>query len=352
MRKLLLALTALACAGFAAAQPTISAGALNPAIGDSIFLKQCDSTYVQTAGGAGVTWNYGDMGGYTSSDDYGVPYRDATTMPDYSNPGIGNSTVAQDPPTFKGGDAYVLPSASNVLLYGYSINIAGLGSVVMDMDTDPAEIMTYPFTYLTSNSDAFSGTLHSSLGTYPFSGQVTVTGDGYGTLNMPFMAGIPNVLRVHTHDSTFANAGILGTFTFLNHRWEYYEPSFTMPGVDAKYPLLTFATSDLNGAQSAWVTTQLKVIASVTEFTVANELSVYPNPAEDQTTFSYNLTKDAMVNINIVGAQGNIIQKVYNDKANAGQQKVTIDTRNLAAGYYFIKIDIDNQTTLEKLIVK
>ncbi len=341
------------------AQPSLTSGSVNPAINDSIFVKAIDSAYVQGPNGANQTWNYSNMTGYIEVQppndtlDYWIKYRDASTMPDYSKPGIGNSTVAEVPPLYNGGVIYTLPSASNILMYGSTITVAGLGAIVLDMDSDPAEIMNYPFTYLSNITDAYAGTAHSGLGTYPFTGAVTVSGDAYGTLTMPFMSGIPNVLRVHAHDSTFLNAGPpLGTFTFINDSWDYYEPGFTMPGVDATYPLLSFHTSNLNGATSSWVTTQLKVIASVTEFTMATDLNVYPNPAEDRTNFTFNLTQDADVGLNIVGAQGQVIREVYNGKRNAGAAKFEIPTNGLASGYYFIQVSVNQQKTLRKLIVK
>lgn len=352
MKKLLL--VALAFAPFCMiAQPTLTSGSINPTVGDSIYLLQADSTYKNGPSGASQTWDYSNMTGYSDTNDYWVHFLSPSTQPDYQYATIKNySTVAQVPPTFKGGNAYMSVKNDTIWLQGYSVNVQGMGSVVMEMDVKQAYTMVYPFTYTNSFSNTYSGTLHSTLGTYPFSGAINVAADGYGSLKMPWNSAIPNVLRVMSYDSTEANAGLLGTFTFTNTRYDYYEPNLSMPGVDPKYPILSFATSGLNGATSSWVTTQISVIASVTEFNLANDMKTYPNPASNMAYFEYNLQQDAQVNINLVDAKGRIIKPVYEGKTNFGMHKVSINTSGLAAGLYLIKIDVDNQTTIRKLTIQ
>jgi hypothetical protein len=80
---------------------------------------------------------------------------------------------------------------------------------------------------------------------------------------------------------------------------------------------------------------------------------VYPNPAGNSGTIAVSLPRDANVEIDILNASGQLVQSVINRKLTAGTTTVELNTAQLAAGYYFIKIKTDGaDRMMKKLIVQ
>jgi hypothetical protein len=75
-------------------------------------------------------------------------------------------------------------------------------------------------------------------------------------------------------------------------------------------------------------------------------LSIYPNPANNEITISSNEEGDAQLTIlNTVG------QAVYNSKSYFKNKK-TIDCTPLANGIYFLKLEINQKTSVKRMIIQ
>lgn len=84
---------------------------------------------------------------------------------------------------------------------------------------------------------------------------------------------------------------------------------------------------------------------------VVSKLTVSPNPAKDFTVLTFNLNESASVSLHVVDALGRTILSQNNGIMNAGIQDVKINTSNLAAGLYVVKISTDNGTITERISV-
>ncbi len=84
---------------------------------------------------------------------------------------------------------------------------------------------------------------------------------------------------------------------------------------------------------------------------VANEfgVSVFPNPASDMVTVSFDLNNAASAIINIVDMTGKV---VASQVASNGTSSVSINTAALSAGVYSINFTANNSTVTKKLVVK
>ena len=82
-----------------------------------------------------------------------------------------------------------------------------------------------------------------------------------------------------------------------------------------------------------------------------NSTSLAPNPANTQSTLSFNLTRSAAVRIDVVDNLGRVVATPANDPLNAGARQVTINTADLAAGLYNIVIRTAAGSLTQRLAV-
>ncbi len=75
------------------------------------------------------------------------------------------------------------------------------------------------------------------------------------------------------------------------------------------------------------------------------------NPIRNQAVISYTLTKPGMVSLKLYDRTGRLVETLVNNTQNAGAQTATWHARNVANGVYFAKLETDNQTAVQKLIL-
>ncbi len=78
-------------------------------------------------------------------------------------------------------------------------------------------------------------------------------------------------------------------------------------------------------------------------------INLMPNPASVVTTITMNLKKEATLSVDIYSANGALIaSKAYGKIVGAYQ--LPIDIQNFAKGIYFVRVNVNNEPTLLKLI--
>lgn len=83
------------------------------------------------------------------------------------------------------------------------------------------------------------------------------------------------------------------------------------------------------------------------------QLSVSPNPFNNSTIFSFSLPQQAQIQISMYDINGRKVQEIQNYSANSGENKITLNTNNLASGVYAITLQHNNVTySVKALLVK
>jgi hypothetical protein len=82
-----------------------------------------------------------------------------------------------------------------------------------------------------------------------------------------------------------------------------------------------------------------------------NLLNVYPNPASNNTTFSYVLPENGQVEILIFNLNGQVVSTLVNENQVAGTYNYRADVSNLPPGIYFYTLKTGNSAISGKLIV-
>ncbi|MEO5572385.1 MAG: PKD domain-containing protein [Bacteroidia bacterium] len=77
----------------------------------------------------------------------------------------------------------------------------------------------------------------------------------------------------------------------------------------------------------------------------------YPNPFSISTTVQYELTDDANVSIEIYNLIGSKMIQVINENESAGLHSQLVNTDNLNTGIYFIKMNVGDESYMQKISV-
>lgn len=83
--------------------------------------------------------------------------------------------------------------------------------------------------------------------------------------------------------------------------------------------------------------------------TIKTKLKTYPNPTNDNTSLSFNLTSSGEVNVNVYSITGRLVKSI-NKNMSSGINTLPIDCENLPNGTYIIKFVSGNQNESVKFI--
>jgi hypothetical protein len=276
--KLLLPALMLTSSLTVSAQSTLTATGNNPRIGESYLVKISSGTPVDAGtGGAAKEWNFSFLGffGTTTTDTNSVLSCASGVSPACSS-FPGSNIVLSGSSVTSNAKNYLNASLTSLSQIG--AHVSADTSLVM---SDPADQLRYPFTYLSSFTDNFSGILTVGGISARHNGTVSVTCDGYGTLVLPGRTE-SGVLRVHSVQTFTDSINILGTpvtrtYSISSHDWyrpDYHSPLLTIQvmtevGVPspAVYKFVAYAAAGLSAVK------ELQGIATT--------LQVYPNPVTD-----------------------------------------------------------------------
>jgi plastocyanin len=98
----------------------------------------------------------------------------------------------------------------------------------------------------------------------------------------------------------------------------------------------------------------VKVATAISSVTNDNStFDVFPNPASDFVTFSYTLNSSSIVNIRLTNVAGVEVANILKESQDPGQYKNTYSLKNdLAPGIYYVSFISDNQSYINKIIIK
>jgi hypothetical protein len=89
------------------------------------------------------------------------------------------------------------------------------------------------------------------------------------------------------------------------------------------------------------------VLAGMQEAIIDNSLSVYPNPADEALTVSFDAKVGA--NVSLTDIVGN---PVYTTTSKVGSNKINVNTSDLSAGIYILKIATESGMVARKVTIK
>ena len=80
-------------------------------------------------------------------------------------------------------------------------------------------------------------------------------------------------------------------------------------------------------------------------------LNLFPNPATDHVTITYNLAASQDINISIFNVKGQVASTIKNDFEEEGSHTASASVNKLPSGIYYLKIMAGDETSIQKLMV-
>lgn len=113
--------------------------------------------------------------------------------------------------------------------------------------------------------------------------------------------------------------------------------------------VITYSYTDLNGcSNTATDSVYVDVCLGVNSILGNETISIYPNPATDAITISYNFKNASTIKIELYNSIGEKIKVLNFGKTLVGFQTL----RGLSKGIYFVKVMVDEKVLVKKLMVE
>ncbi|MEI6091520.1 MAG: T9SS type A sorting domain-containing protein, partial [bacterium] len=88
------------------------------------------------------------------------------------------------------------------------------------------------------------------------------------------------------------------------------------------------------------------------EIPEGSSLSIYPNPAKEKVMIFYEQERKSNINISIYGMLGSKIQSVFSGDIDKGKYQYSVNTKDIPAGIYFVRVEGNNKTIVKKLVIE
>jgi len=82
-----------------------------------------------------------------------------------------------------------------------------------------------------------------------------------------------------------------------------------------------------------------------------NEVKIYPNPVSSTATISFSIQQHEKVSLNLYDITGRMVNMITEREFNEGTHQITLDTKNLIAGIYLLRLQSQSVIETRKLVV-
>ncbi len=325
MKKHLQHLFALAILGSsvtALAQPSLTGANTNPTVGEIFSTKTTTIGVTPGSAGANQTWNLTGLGAGTSVTVNAVSV--ASTPSAASFPG---ANIA-----FYDGSSYSYANNTSAS----SINHGNTAGGVLFSYSNPETILSFPVNYNNVSTDSWQCIFTNASITFTRVGTTTVTADGYGTVTTPANT-YSNTMRLH-FVQTYTDVSTSFTITYTNNEYIWYTPGIHY-AVAATYTVTNSFTSPFTGG-----TYLNSVVTGINSFApLAYNISLFPNPASDNINIAFTSEESGKAELKIFDVNGKQLQGVSEVAILPGDNRLKVNTNELAPGVYFMSIYMNNQ---------
>lgn len=135
-------------------------------------------------------------------------------------------------------------------------------------------------------------------------------------------------------------SGSMGPYTFS---WDNGETTAEIS--DLLTGAYTVTVTDIFGCESIATT---DVTTNTTELEKIQSIKLFPNPTADMATLEMSFSKSVDVQVQVINMIGQILFET--SISNTTAQELELDLQDYSDGMYFVRIKVDDQTTVKKLM--
>ncbi len=311
---------------------TLTMDNVTPQIGDHFITHKSLAGPIGDSG-QGITW---DLSGLVALDTNTLSYETptnhpkATFYPDATVVGIN-------------GDAGEFLDISSFAWQRLGISAPSFAFEV-NYSNDPEVFLTFPFYYNKTFNNQFSGLVTSSGVTIPRTGTITVTGDGTGTLIMPY-GQFNNVLRIKVLEVTTDTVNqIPVTIETLTYSW-------FQEGIHASIASVIQTTIDTNVTSASYFLDESIISSNHSLAQWDSPIRVSPNPAIDLIHVDFQLNQASRVQWQILSMEGKTILPTTSEFRQAGRQSIQLDVASIPSGKYILQLMANGKMASKKIVL-
>lgn len=316
--------------------------------GDSFNINEIQFADPGNAG-ANQIWDYSKIQ-YTGKS----PVTSLQNAPAQKITGVGDFNLLLN----ENGYDYFMNSSENKLEeLGYENKDLKLNLVY----SDPVLKMKYPFYYGDQYTDHFIGVAYyNEIYTIDFFGDYTVSADAYGTLILPDRI-IENALRVKSIKKGL-QINMCGTVDINIVRYMWYASGYRYPVMSVSIVENTYSGKAPEITKTAFTNTQqlnersATLIPVNTVKTIEKQdvlVTLSPNPFSNNLTYSYSLTEQLPVSIELYDMSGKYSGSLVKDQIQSEglhTGELNAIKYSLTPGIYFIRFKFDKQVVISKVV--
>lgn len=347
----------------AVAQITITAADM-PDANDSLYISTTTSlgTHDPSETGAGHNWDFSDL---VPAYQQGVKFIAPGKFPSVYNFLFNalNTSYGKNNPLISSLDIQGIKVDASIDFFkesNASLNQIGVGYVVNNIPLPfsykhPDVIYKFPLNYLNTDSCDFDfGLAIPGYGYYGQTGHRLNLVDGWGELKTPYTT-YSNTIRVksviNVTDTIYNDADSVGAVIV---RPPHYEYKWFAQG--SKIPVLQIdgmLVSSQLVYSIAYIDTARKNVIhlGIDEDNRTSNIQLFPNPARDQFTISFDNGDRRVIRIWMVDVLGKGVQRVTNESLSPGKYQYHVDTSTLPTGVYFVNMLTGSDMHVEKINV-
>ncbi len=316
-------------------QLTLTKTANEPIVGDIFTKKTYDSTIILPRNtGALQSW---DLTTLTLKSTDVTTFSTATSAPSSST--FPSASLSEKDIS---GNNYKMWKTS-----GASYELVGFSNPPVALSlSNTAIAATWPVGFGYSNSDTFSGSAMVGTTSISFTGTITVTALGSGTVVLPGNFSYPNCLQSITSTTIVTNFG--GVITNEN------EVTYTYYHASQKFDIASYgvkvSTTGTTVTRSFDAHVNNAVFTNIKENGNINSLSISPNPAKNY--FDLKLTNEGgnRIYYELVNIIGQTVRK--DDLGSDKNINARINTEDLQTGIYFARVKVGESTITRKIVIE
>ena len=154
-------------------------------------------------------------------------------------------------------------------------------------------------------------------------------------------------------DVTHTSTGISGNGT---KSFSFYWTTPATGSATVTFYAAGLANSTKTSATGAWVYTDSLVIKNttgiVTKLAKDFNFSVYPNPISDNLNVKFTLNGASSVNMDMIDITGRKVADFISGNEMNGEINNTFDVSYLTKGIYFIRLKVNDELTVKKIVIE
>ena len=82
------------------------------------------------------------------------------------------------------------------------------------------------------------------------------------------------------------------------------------------------------------------------------QLKVFPNPASSAVTLRYDLPKSQAVTLDLLNSSGQIVQRIFDEKQQAGKHEASLNVQALVPGIFYCRLKGEDVMGIQRLVVQ